>query len=52
MEKTEEPKSRARYDRLRDIEIEMQKTWEAEPSEYHEANAPEEYYNKSLAEKN
>ena len=52
MEKTEEPKSRVRYDRLRDIELEMQKVWEAAPADYHEANAPEEYYNKSLEAKN
>jgi len=33
-DKKEEPKSHARLDRLREIETEMQKKWEADPFTY------------------
>lgn len=35
--------SRVRYDRLREIELEMQSIWAASPSEYNEVDAPENY---------
>ena len=39
----EEPKSRVRYDRLREMELEMQAVWAKNPQDYNEANAPANY---------
>lgn len=50
--KKEEPKSRARYDRLREIEAEMQEEWNKHPEDYLQANAPAEYHSKSFDQKN
>ena len=48
MEKKEEPKSRARYERLREIEHEMQAVWAEKPQDYQESDAPEMYHDKSF----
>ena len=48
MEKKEEPKSRARYERLREIEKEMQAIWAEKPGDYHETDAPESYLDKTF----
>lgn len=56
MEKTEqikeEPKSRVRFDRLREIEKDIQAAWDEKPEEYLYAKAPEDYSGKTLEEKN
>lgn len=43
---------RARYNRIREIEREMQAEWEANPAKYAEENAPEDYSNMTMKEKN
>lgn len=48
----EEPKSRARYERLREIELEMQAEWNKHPEDYLQANAPADYSSKSFDQKN
>jgi len=45
-------KSRARYERIREIEHEIQTEWAAHPEKYSEENAPEDYSNMSFKEKN
>lgn len=55
MEKKDEkaqPPSRARYNRLREMEVEMQKEWESNPQRYVEENAPEDYSKLTMKEKN
>ena len=55
MEKKDEkaqPPSRTRYNRLREMEVEMQKEWEANPQRYVEADAPEDYSKLTMKEKN
>jgi len=48
-EKKDAPQpSRARHNRLREIEIEMQAKWAAAPFEYQQFDAPEDYSNMSL----
>lgn len=42
-EHKEKPKSHSRLDRLREIEIEMQAKWAADPFTYQNADAPEDY---------
>lgn len=50
---TEEAKtSRVRYDRLREIEKEMQEVWAANPENYQYFDAPEDYSSLSFEEKN
>lgn len=49
----EEPKqSRARYDRLREIEHEMQEKWLEDPFAHNQADAPADYSNMTWEEKN
>jgi leucyl-tRNA synthetase len=45
-------KPRARYNRLREMELEMQKEWEANPAKYMEENALEDYSTMTAEEKN
>lgn len=50
---TEEKKvSRVRYDRLREIEVEMQEEWAKDPFSHNQVNAPADYSNMSFEEKN
>lgn len=48
----EKKTSRVRYDRLRDIELEMQAVWAAAPEQYQYADADPDYQSKSFQEKN
>jgi len=48
----EKKTSRVRYDRLREIEVEMQGIWEQAPEQYQYADADPDYYNMSLEDKN
>lgn len=47
-----EQKSRVRYDRLREIEVQMQTRWAENPMDYQYVDAPEDYSNLSVDEKN
>lgn len=52
-EKKDAPQpSRARHTRLREMEVEMQEKWAAAPFEYQSADAPEDFHNMTLEEKN
>jgi leucyl-tRNA synthetase len=44
--------SRARHNRLREIELEIQAKWAAAPQDYQEYDAPADYQNMSWEEKN
>ena len=44
--------SRARFNRLREMELEVQAVWEADPAKYFEENAPEDYSSMTMEEKN
>ena len=50
---TEEVKtSRVRFDRLREIEKEMQEVWYAKPEQYQYMDAPADWSDKTFEEKN
>jgi leucyl-tRNA synthetase len=52
-EKKDAPQpSRARHARLREIEVEMQAKWANAPFDYQSFDAPEDYTNLTLEEKN
>ena len=52
-EKKDAPQpSRARHNRLREIELEMQAKWAAAPQDYQQFDAPADYSHMSLEEKN
>ena len=48
----QQPKSRVRYDRLREIEKQMQNHWEANPEEFVYSDASDDYYNMTMQQKN
>jgi len=48
----EQKTSRARFDRLREIECAMQDVWTKNPEEYVYQQAPADYHKKSMKEKN
>lgn len=48
----EQKTSRARFDRLREIETEMQKEWYANPEKYVYQKPDADYYSKTIQEKN
>lgn len=43
---------RARFNRLREMELEMRGVWEADPARYTQADAPEDYSSMTMEEKN
>mmetsp|Transcript_6261 Transcript_6261/g.10190 ORF Transcript_6261/g.10190 Transcript_6261/m.10190 type:complete len:204 (+) Transcript_6261:91-702(+) len=47
-----QPKSRVRYDRLREIEVAMQEHWAANPTDFTHVDAPETYHDMTIQEKN
>ena len=49
---TKPKSSRARYDRMREIELSMQDIWAAHQDEYQFANAPPDYQSMTHEEKN
>ena len=52
MQEEQKQQSRPRFDRLREIEQTMQKEWRANPEKYLDQNAPADYSDKTMAEKN
>jgi len=48
----EQKTTRVRFDRLREIELEMQNVWASNPDKYIYQNAPKDYHSKSMAQKN
>ena len=48
----EQKTTRVRFDRLGEIELEMQNVWASNPDKYIYQNAPEDYHSKSMAQKN